>query len=518
MDTTPISPPARRADPHVEESNDVKLLHKMGYAQELSRRMGAFSNFAVSFSLICILSGGITSFQLGLSAAGGASIGLGWPLGSLFALVVAAAMAQIASSYPTAGGLYHWSSILGGKTWGWLTAWLNLLGLVFVVAAINFGTWDPFFRTLIAPLFGVKPDSLGWWDQTIFLAIITGSQALLNHRGIRITSKITDLSGYLIFVVTIILVVSLLVYSPVKIDFSRLVSFTNFTGIDGGQWPRQTMAMAFLSGLLLTAYTITGFDASAHTSEETHDAARNVPRGIIGSVFWSTTFGYVMVASFVLVMPDLTAAVKQGTGFFEAILAPIPGPLRIVIELLMFFINYVCGLAAVTSTSRMMFAFARDGGLPGSKWLRKVNATHRTPGAAIWVSAIVAILATLYGDAFSVLSAGSAVFLFISYAMPIGAGIFAEGRTWKEKGPFQLGMWSRPFGVAAVIGALVLAYVGIQPPNQKVIYVIAGLLIALLAIWYLAGVRKSFAGPPVGRTTESREHELERIEGTLGES
>ncbi|RDK00709.1 amino acid permease [Paraburkholderia lacunae] len=511
MDINTVVPSAESAD------NDVKLLHKMGYAQELSRRMGAFSNFAVSFSLICILSGGITSFQMGLSAAGGASIGLGWPLGSLFALVVAAAMAQIASSYPTAGGLYHWSSILGGKTWGWLTAWLNLLGLVFVVAAINYGTYDPFFRTLIAPMFGVKPEALGWWHQTIFLTVITASQAFLNHRGIRITSKITDLSGYLIFVVTVMLVVALFAYSPVKIDLSRLYTFTNFTGVDGGAWPKQTIAMAFLSGLLLTAYTITGFDASAHTSEETHEAARNVPRGIVGSVFWSTIFGYVMVCAFVLVMPDIGAAVKQGTGFFEAILAPIPGPLRIVIELLMFFINYVCGLAAVTSTSRMMFAFARDGGLPASKWLRKVNAAHRTPGVAIWTSAVLAIVVTLYGDAFTVLSAGSAVFLFISYAMPIAAGVFAEGRTWNEKGPFQLGMLSKPFAVAAVIGALVLAYVGMQPPNEKVVYVLAGLLVVLLAIWYGAGVRKSFAGPPIGGLSKERERELSGMEGRLGE-
>ncbi|MBN3852298.1 amino acid permease [Paraburkholderia sp. Ac-20340] len=514
MDANTIEPAAENAD------HDVSLLHKMGYAQELSRRMGAFSNFAVSFSLICILSGGITSFQMGFSAAGGASIGLGWPLGSLFALVVAAAMAQIASSYPTAGGLYHWGSILGGKTWGWLTAWLNLLGLVFVVAAINYGTYDPFFRTLIAPMFGVNPDSLGWWDQTIFLTLITASQAFLNHRGIRITSKITDLSGYLIFVVTVVLVVSLLAYSPVKLDLSRLYTFTNFTGTDGGAWPKQTMAMAFLSGLLLTAYTITGFDASAHTSEETHQAARNVPRGIVGSVFWSTTFGYVMVCAFVLVMPDLAAAVKQGTGFFQAILAPIPTPLRITIELLMFFINYACGLAAVTSTSRMMFAFARDGGLPGSKWLRKVNPAHRTPGVAIWTSAVLAIAATLYGDAFTVLSAGSAVFLFVSYAMPIAAGIRAEGRTWTEKGPFQLGKLSKPFAIAAVVGALILAYVGIQPPNEKVLYLIGGLLFVLLAIWYVGGVRNRFAGPPVAQTSAqaslAREQQLELAEREIG--
>lgn len=477
--------------------SDIGLLHKMGYAQELSRRMNGFSNFAVSFSIICILSGGITAFQMGFSAAGGASIGLGWPLGALFALVVAVSMSQIASAYPTAGGLYHWGSILGGKSWGWVTAWINLIGLIFVIAAINFGTYDPFFKTLIAPMFGVDPDHLTWWHQTAFLTIITLSQAFLNARGVGIASKITDLSGYLIFAVTIVLVIALLYYSPVPVDFHRLVTFTNFTGADGGAWPKQATPLAFLSGLLLVTYTITGFDASAHTSEETHDAARNVPRGIIGSVFWSGVFGYVMVCAFVLVMPDLTAAMKQGTGFFAAILAPIPAGLRICLELAMFFINYVCGLAAIMSTSRMVYAFSRDGGLPGSKYLRKVSERHRTPEAAIWVCAVLAILTTLYGDAFSVLSAGSAVFLYISYAMPVASGMIAEGRTWHDKGPFQLGVWSKPCALLALVGALVLAFVGIQPPNEKVLYVLVAVFVALMVIWYGLGVRRSFKGPPV---------------------
>jgi len=491
---------------------DVKLLHEMGYAQELSRRMGRFSNFAVSFSLICILSGGITSFQMGLSAAGGASIGLGWLLGGLFAMIVAASMAQIASAYPTAGGLYHWGSILGGKTWGWLTAWFNLLGLVFVVAAINFGTYDPFYKTLIAPLFGIKPESLGWVDQTLFLAVIAGLQALLNHRFAWLTSRITDLSGYLIFVVTIVLVGSLIAYAPGKLDFSRLYTFSNFTGTEGSAWPQQSLVMAFLSGLLLTAYTITGFDASAHTAEETHNAAKNVPKGIMSSVLWSVLFGYIMVCSFVLVMPDLTAGMKMGTGFFEAILAPIPAPLRITIEVLMFFINFVCGLAAVTSCSRMMYAFARDGGLPASHWLKQVHHVQRTPGAAIWVTAILAISITLYGDAFTVLGAGSAVFLFISYAMPIAAGLLSESKSWNKKGPFNLGAWSKPFAALGVIGALVLAYVGMQPPNGKVAYVTIALLVVLNVIWFGFGVNKRFAGPPIGQRIAKRQAHMGEIE------
>ena len=123
-------------------SEDEQTLLKLGYTQELARRMSGFSNYAISLSIICILAGGITSFQVGFCSVGGASIGLGWPLVCLFSLVVALTMGQVASAFPTAGGLYHWASILGGKGWGWLTAWFNLVGLITVLAAINAGAYD----------------------------------------------------------------------------------------------------------------------------------------------------------------------------------------------------------------------------------------------------------------------------------------------------------------------------------------------------------------------------------------
>ena len=129
--------------PHGVEKldDDVRRLHALGYGQELARRLGGFSNFALSLSIICILAGGVTSFHLGLCSVGGASIGLGWPLVGLFALAVAATMGQLASTFPTAGGLYHWAAILGGRGWGWTTAWFNLAGLITVLAAINVGTY-----------------------------------------------------------------------------------------------------------------------------------------------------------------------------------------------------------------------------------------------------------------------------------------------------------------------------------------------------------------------------------------
>src|SRR5258708_4501677 len=150
----------------VKASEDVVLLRSMGYAQELLRRMSGFSNFAISFSIICILAGGITSLQLGVSAVGGAAAGIVWPLGVGFSLIVALCMAQIASAFPTAGGLYHWSSILGGKGWGWATAWFNLGGLIFVTAAVNVGAYS-LFANFIGPMLGIDPAALTVTHQII---------------------------------------------------------------------------------------------------------------------------------------------------------------------------------------------------------------------------------------------------------------------------------------------------------------------------------------------------------------
>src|SRR3954451_13881077 len=141
------------------QTEDERLLQQLGYKQELARRMSGFSNFAISLSIICILAGGITSFHLGLCSVGGASIGLGWPLACLFSLCVAATMAQVASAFPTAGGLYHWAAILGGRGWGWATAWFNLAGLVLVLAAINVGTFQ-FTLGPVGPLVDYDPQTV----------------------------------------------------------------------------------------------------------------------------------------------------------------------------------------------------------------------------------------------------------------------------------------------------------------------------------------------------------------------
>src|SRR5262245_46777102 len=209
-------------------ADDVRTLHALGYAQELARRMGAFSSLALSLSIICILSGGVTSFHLGLSSVGGASVGLGWPLACLFSMAVAATMGQVASAFPTAGGLYHWASILGGRGWGWMTAWFNLAGLVTVLAAINVGTYR-FAAGALGPRLGIDAWALDPAAQAFGVLLITASHAAINHKGIRATTRLTDFSGYLIVGVSAVLAVSLLAFAP-SIDLARLVRFTNYSG------------------------------------------------------------------------------------------------------------------------------------------------------------------------------------------------------------------------------------------------------------------------------------------------
>ncbi|HVO03544.1 MAG TPA: amino acid permease [Candidatus Cybelea sp.] len=510
-------------DQHHDE--DVKVLHSMGYAQELSRRMGVFQNFAISFSIICILAGGIGAYAVALGAGGGGSIGIGWIVGSVFALIVAAAMGQIASAYPTAGGLYHWGSILGGKGWGWATAWLNLLGLLFVVSSVNYGVYLLARDLVFVGVFGMSADSFTGTTLLIAVAVITISQAILNYVGIRATTILTDFAGYLIFAISVVIIIGMLAGSPVPLDFSRIVKFTNYTGDPGaGTWPLTgSLFFAFILGLLHVCYTITGFDASAHTSEETRDAQRSVPKGMLTSVFWSGLFGWIMVVAILLAMPSVDDGAKQGFSVFAWALAAnkMPDFVKDIIAIGIVVSNYLCALAGMTSLSRMMFAFSRDGGIPFcSQWLRKISRQYRTPGRAIWVGAVLCfILGWVCGqdaNAYIILASGCAVFLYVSYIMPIAAGILAEGKTWTKKGPFDLGGMSKPVGVLAVIGGGVLAFVGFQPPYQLVGEFLAGAIVLMIIIWF-AVERNRFAGPPLTpEAVAARQAEIAREEAALG--
>src|SRR5882762_4663736 len=160
---------------------DAAQLRRLGYAQQLLRDMGGFANFAISFSIISVLTGAVTLYGHGLRYGGPLEMTLGWPLVSLLTLPVAASLAQLASSYPTAGALYHWASILGGRGAGFFTAWLNCIGQFAITAGIDYGLAE-----FLAAMLGMAPDRLHVLREAVVVLL---SHAILNHLGVRLVGR-----------------------------------------------------------------------------------------------------------------------------------------------------------------------------------------------------------------------------------------------------------------------------------------------------------------------------------------
>ncbi len=370
-----------------------------------------------------------------------------------------------------------------------------------MLAAINVGAYE-FTVAALGKHIDYEPEALGSWKvpaQIAYVLVITASQALVNHRGIRLTTRLTDFSGYWILLVATALTVACLAFAS-SWDLSRLWQFENFSGMPPGDdsvWPEHSsLVVLFLLGLLLPAYTITGFDASAHAAEETIDAARRVPQGIVRSVLVSGVFGWVMLCAVVLAAPTIAEAAGKGAGAFVWIIEQtLPDWLAVTLLAGIAFAQYLCGLATVTSASRMLFAFARDGGVPFSPALRRINPTFRTPVAAIWTVALASVAFTVWTPVYSTITVVCVLLLYVSYVLPTALGLVAYGRTWTAMGPWDLGWWYRPLALVCVLGCAGLFVIGVQPPNDKAVVVLAAFVGVLGVLWF--GVaRRRFPGPP----------------------
>lgn len=475
----------------------------MAQQPTLERSMSPFSSFAISMSTICILAGGITSFHLGYCSVGGAAIGIGWPLEFAFALIVALALGQLASAFPTAGGCYHWSYALGGRALGWLTACLSLFGMITALAAVNTGLCY-FVVSAMSRIGEYKPGEVYPMVQDVALFAMTIVQATINHRGIRLTSKLNDFSGYWIMAVAAILTVTLLAcafFQETIYDLVKLLLIPiNLSGrpVVGKPVydPIESMAWLFPLCLLLPAYTLTSFDSPAQTAEETVDAPRAVPRGIVRAVLVSGIAGWVLLCSLVLNVKNPEKVADAGSDAFFQIIrdCDLDDWTHPLIYIGLGVAMFLCGLAIVTSASRMTYAFARDGGVPGSRFLRRLSPRFRTPSIAIWAVSLTAMLLA-FTPSYEVISSACAIFLYIAYALPTAAGLLAFGRTWTRMGPWTLGRWYRPVAVLCLLGCCALIFIGLRPPFQGARWVVGGAAALLFCVWF-GYKRWHFPGPP----------------------
>ena len=273
-------------------TEDERLLHRLGYAQELFRAMGGFQNFAISFTIISILAGCLTSYYIAFESGGPIAVTWGWLIVGVFSTIISLAMAEIASSFPTAGGLYYWASKLGSPGWGWATGWFNLIGQIAVTAAIGYGL-STFAVVLFDDLFSLEKHLNDWfgfsYNETVYALYVVFLLAacLINVFDVSITSLLNTVSAYWhmagVAVIVIVLIVVPDHHQSLSYVFTGTANATGYGGTVTG-FHHAAFWLVFGLGLLMAQYTITGFDASAHMAEETQQASRTAAVGMYMSV------------------------------------------------------------------------------------------------------------------------------------------------------------------------------------------------------------------------------------------
>jgi amino acid transporter len=532
---------------------DVHDLHRLGYAQELFRTMGGFSNFAISFSIISILTGAVILFDYGLAWAGTAASLIGWPLVTIFVLTIAASMAEVASAYPTAGGLYYWASRMKSKDWGWWTAWLNLIGQFAIVAGINFAAAFFLNDTIVSPLLskaGVTYDNASVLVSVGGTAVLTGQlltmgvlmlvQLAMNVAGINLVALLNQVSVWWHMVIVAAVVV--LVFFVGKADQSGLSLFQiqpldqagswnndlGFTNLQYGPAVSYPILAAFMFSLLQANWTYTGYDASAHVAEETVAARLSSAWGIFLSVAVSAVVGYIFLFALITHLPNLS-------GLFPASADNIGpdssqyyfGNKAAVIEILSYNLGQVgdllsagigiamafCGLSSIASAGRMLYAFSRDDGIPGSRWLKKVSHRFRTPANAMVAMVAVAWLFTVAagivggGTAIVIVTAISTIFLYAAYGIPIWLALRTDG--WRAERVWSLGRWSKPVAIVALAWIVVLMVLFSFPTSGNISWPFMIAVVAFLLVYYFAWARARFTGPKMHKI-EAEMTEIER--------
>jgi len=501
--------------------SDVETLHRMGYAQELRRKMSTFNNFAVSFTIISVLAGCLTVFYFGMTNGGPAVITLGWPFVGIMVTIVGLAMAEVCSSYPTAGGLYYWAAKLGGNNsaaWSWFTGWFNLLGQVAVTAGIDFGLayFTDFLLNLLFSYPTTPPAIILIYGIVLFI------HGLLNTFGVGLVSLLNDISVWW-HLAGVVIIVTVLLIVP-KNHNSVSYVFTHFENQTGFTFPLAG-AYVFLTGLLNAQYTFTGYDASAHMTEETHDAAIAGPRGIVWSIVVSLFAGWILLIG-------VTSAIVP-SNYTNEFLAGGAAPGVIFLDslgkgwttfllLIVIGAQFYCGMSSVTANSRMIYAFSRDGAVPGSQFWHKINPRTRTPTNSIWFAAVGAFILGLpylfNPTAYAAVVSIAVIGLYIAYGLPILLRRLAGSRF--QPGPWQLRQWSAPIGWIAVIWIAFITILFVLPqtsPGNTITtfnyapVAVGAVLLYSGGYWFLSA-RKWFKGPKVQGSAD----ELAKIEAELG--
>ncbi|MEV6551028.1 amino acid permease [Streptomyces sp. NPDC051597] len=468
----------------------------MGYPRKLTRRFHAFDNFAISFTIINIISGIFSAFGFGMGAGGPRILIFGWIGVSLMVLFVGAAMGEIASAYPTSGALYFSAGKLAKRhrgAWSWYTGWLNFVGQVGGTAATNYAaaTFIQAFVSMQWSSYHPTP------QQTVGIAaVILVVQALANTYTVQLVAVVNRISVWWLLIGMVVIVAALTLKPSHHQSASFANHFVNTTGFSSGLY-------AALLGLLVTSWTFTGFDGSFHMSEETVKATVNTPKGIMRAIIYSALAGLVLMLALVYAIRDYAGEASSAAPPVQILIDALGMGTAKLLLLIVIGAMLFCGLANMTSNTRQIFAFSRDGAMPGSRWWHSVSLRTRTPVKAVWLAAACSLVLIIPGwwshTAFTAIVSVNVVGLYLAYGVPIFLRLRLDDF---QPGPWNLGRWGKPVAAVAVAWIVLSSVLFMLPQTSPITTdsfnyapIALGAVLFIATLWWFATARHRFQGP-----------------------
>ncbi|KAG2200098.1 hypothetical protein INT46_006477 [Mucor plumbeus] len=494
------------------EANDAAKLNELGYKQELKRELSSFGNYGLALSVVCISSGLTSLFLYGLNTGGPVVMVWGWVVVSIFTMMVALSMAEISSAYPTSGGLYWWAARLSSKRYApftsWMTGWFNLIGQFAVTAGINYG-----IALMIAATIYIGTD--GAWTPTVGATVgihiaMCVTHGIANSLGPKVMTGVNSFSTWWQVIAPVVIIVTILAKAPTHQSASFV--FTYFNNNSGWASPGYVAVV----GLLQAQFTLTGFDSSAHMSEETKNAEISGPVGMVSAVLVSAIMGFLFIIAFLFSIQNLETTVGSATGFpvMQIIYDCVGHAGAIVLMVMLIIACWQCGFASVAANSRMIYAFSRDNAMPGSKYWHKIDVKRQSPINAVWLSVFIASLLALpalgNSTAFSAITSVATIGLYISYAVPIFAKLVNKKQF--NRGPLHLGRFSEIINIIAIFWICLITVLFVLPPvypieavSMNYACLAVGLVFFGAGGSFLIDARKWFTGPIINFSKDELE-------------
>ncbi|KAH8823842.1 APC amino acid permease [Flagelloscypha sp. PMI_526] len=491
---------------------DEALLAELGYKQEFKRAFTPLEVFGIAFSIIGILPSIASVLFYAIPNGNGPSMVWGWAVGSFFIFFVGLSMAELASAAPTSGGLYFWTYSLSSPRYRnflcWIVGYANTVGSIASFASIN---WGCAVQVLAAVTIGsgetFEPTNAQYFG--VYSAIVV-SHALLCSLGTAVLARLQSLYVVLNICLCLAILIALPVLTPTEFKNTPSFALGEFINVSG--WPD---GFAFILSLSAPLWTIGAFDSAVHISEEASNAATACPWAIVNAIGIAGVLGWAMNMALAFCMGTDSEGLNDSDQpmaqiFFNAF--GREGTLGVWAVVVV--VQYMMGSSMLLASSRQTFAFSRDGALPLSQFLRRMNSYTQTPVNTVFFSAAWALLLGLLafaGDAainsvFSVSINGT----YVAYAIPIAARFLGENDF--TPGPFTLGKLGLPVGIISVVFMTFMGIIFMFPSAPTVetagdmnydVVVLGGVL-ALATIYYFlpkVGARIWFTGPV--RTVES---------------